>query len=70
MKNGDRQSTVVQSGQSSAAGSAFSNQGAIILNLSVADYIEFRVSQSSGGAVNVFFDSGLYGWVQAIFLGA
>ena len=70
MKNGNNQSTVAGSGQSSSAGSAISNQAAIILDLAVSDYIEFRVSQNSGGALNVYFDNGIYGWVQAIFLGA
>jgi len=41
-----------------------------ILDLAVADYVEFVISQSSGGNLNSLWNSGQYGWFQVIYLGA
>jgi hypothetical protein len=41
-----------------------------VVNLAVGDYVEFVIRQTSGGALNCQWDSGLYGWFEAIYEGA
>jgi hypothetical protein len=41
-----------------------------IVDLTVGDYVEFVISQSSGGNLNSLWNSGQYGWFQVIYLGA
>jgi len=41
-----------------------------VLDLAVADYVEFVIRQNSGGALNSQWETGQYGWFDATYLGA